>query len=138
MPDNQLPDFTSTYTLLGTGGSSTEDVEFSNRADTIAVLDALELHQAALAAQDGEAELAIDAEAPLAASLAPRGAMQQAGTQTVRTLSLVPFLDQSVGLLKMDIEGAEGDVLEACLRGHRGTRTHRSCPRAYRGCPRAY
>ena len=32
----------------GVGGSTTDDVAFSNRADTIAVLDALELHQAAL------------------------------------------------------------------------------------------
>lgn len=79
----------------------------------------VELHEAALSGQDGEAELVFEADKPLAASLAPRGPAGARQRKTVRTLDLRPFLDQPIGLLKMDIEGAEGDVLEAC-EGHLG------------------
>ena len=44
----------------GTGGSTTEDLEFSNRADTIAVLDALELRQAALVGNSIGGQVALD------------------------------------------------------------------------------
>ena len=44
----------------GTGGSTTEDVEFSNRADTIAVLDALGLGQAALVGNSNGGQIALD------------------------------------------------------------------------------
>jgi pimeloyl-ACP methyl ester carboxylesterase len=50
----------------GTGGSTTENVEFSNRADTIAVLDALGLGQAALVGNSVGGQIAVDTaiEAP--------------------------------------------------------------------------
>jgi len=44
----------------GTGGSTTGDLEFSNRADTIAVLDALELRQAALVGNSIGGQVALD------------------------------------------------------------------------------
>jgi pimeloyl-ACP methyl ester carboxylesterase len=44
----------------GTGGSTTEDVEFSNRADTIAVLDGLELQRAALVGNSVGGQVALD------------------------------------------------------------------------------
>ena len=44
----------------GVGGSTTDDVAFSNRADTIAVLDALELHQAALVGNSIGGQVALD------------------------------------------------------------------------------
>jgi pimeloyl-ACP methyl ester carboxylesterase len=44
----------------GTGGSITEDVEFSHRADTIAVLDALGLRQAALLGNSVGGQIALD------------------------------------------------------------------------------
>ena len=50
----------------GFGGSTTEDVEFTNRADTIAVLDALELDRAVLVGNSAGGQIALDAaiEAP--------------------------------------------------------------------------
>jgi 3-oxoadipate enol-lactonase len=50
----------------GIGGSTTEDVQFSHRADTIAVLDALGLRRAALVGNSVGAQIAVDAaiEAP--------------------------------------------------------------------------
>jgi 3-oxoadipate enol-lactonase len=44
----------------GTGGSTTEDVEFSHRADTIAVLDALGFGQAALVGNSVGGQIAVD------------------------------------------------------------------------------
>jgi 3-oxoadipate enol-lactonase len=50
----------------GAGGSTTDDVSFSHRADTIAVLDALELRQAALVGSSVGGQVALDTaiEAP--------------------------------------------------------------------------
>ena len=44
----------------GTGGSTTEDVPYSNRADTIAVIDALDLGQAALVGNSIGGQVATD------------------------------------------------------------------------------
>lgn len=74
----------------------------------------VDLHQAALTAEDGETALSVDEEAPLAASVNPRGALLDGRVERVAGRSLRPFLQQPVGLLKLDIEGAEADVLEAC------------------------
>jgi FkbM family methyltransferase len=96
---------------------------FEPNPETFAVLSAnakagkwdnTELHNAAVAATDGEAEFAVMAGAPLAASMAPRNTDKITGHIKVPTLKLRPFLKEPVGLLKIDIEGAEADVLEAC------------------------
>lgn len=76
--------------------------------------DNVTLHQAAIAACDGHADLVFEEESPLAASLSPRRIGASARRQTVPTLALNAFLQEPVALLKMDIEGAEADVLEAC------------------------
>jgi pimeloyl-ACP methyl ester carboxylesterase len=44
----------------GVGGSTTEDVAFSHRADTVAVLDALGLRQAALVGNSSGGQVALD------------------------------------------------------------------------------
>lgn len=44
----------------GTGGSTSEDVEFSNRADTVAVLDALGIGQAVLVGNSVGGQIALD------------------------------------------------------------------------------
>lgn len=96
---------------------------FEPNPETFAVLranaaagkwDNVVLHNAAVAATDGEAEFAVMADAPLAASMAPRNTDRVTGHIKVPTLNLRPFLQEPVGLLKIDIEGAEADVLEAC------------------------
>lgn len=96
---------------------------FEPNPETFAVLeenaranawDNVALHQAAVAAQDGEVDLTFDAEAPLAASVAPRSSSEHARSVRVPALGLSAFLQEPVAFLKMDIEGAEADVLEAC------------------------
>lgn len=96
---------------------------FEPNPDTFAVLSAnakagkwnnVELHNAAVAATDGMAEFAVMEDAPLAASMAPRNTERVTGHIKVPTLDLRPFLQEPIGLLKIDIEGAEADVLEAC------------------------
>lgn len=74
----------------------------------------VELHRAALSTQDGEALFQGRPDAPLAGSLAPRAPTGDEVAVPVKTLRLAAFLDQPVGLLKLDIEGAEADVLEDC------------------------
>ncbi len=76
----------------------------------------VELHNAALSGQDGKATLSFSEDTPLSASLTPRNADQMTAQVSVPTLNLRPFLDQPVGLLKIDIEGAEADVLETCAK----------------------
>ena len=48
------------YDRRGTGGSTTEDIEFSNRADVMAVLDALGLSRAALVGNSIGGQVATD------------------------------------------------------------------------------
>ena len=48
------------YDARGFGGSTTEDVEFSNRADVIAVLDGLRIGQAALVGNSRGGQIAFD------------------------------------------------------------------------------
>jgi pimeloyl-ACP methyl ester carboxylesterase len=48
------------YDARGFGGSTTEDVEFSNRADVLAVLDALGIHRAALVGNSRGGQIAFD------------------------------------------------------------------------------
>ncbi len=73
-----------------------------------------ELHQAAVAAKEGEATLFFDTDAPLASSMDPRSGLDGLSETKVPCITLDPFLAEGpVGLLKIDIEGAEADVLEA-------------------------
>lgn len=77
-------------------------------------LAGIELHQAALAATEGEATLFFDTDAPLASSMDPRSGLDGLSETKVPCITLDPFLKEGpVGLLKIDIEGAEADVLEA-------------------------
>lgn len=77
-------------------------------------LAGVELHQAALAPQEGEASLYFETDAPLASSMDPRSGQKDLLETKVRCITLEPFLKEGpVGLLKIDIEGAEADVLEA-------------------------
>lgn len=76
--------------------------------------DDVTLYQAAIATHDGTADLTFDTEVPLAASLVPRSAFQESCKVSVQTLGLSAFLQEPVAFLKMDIEGAEADVLESC------------------------
>jgi FkbM family methyltransferase len=76
--------------------------------------DGVELHQAALAPQEGEATLFFEPDAPLASSMDPRSQNGDLSKTQVRCMTLEPLLKEGpVGLLKIDIEGAEADVLEA-------------------------
>ena len=75
----------------------------------------VELHCAAVSHQDGEAILTTSSSAPLAASLDPRSLIGDETSIAVPTLRLRSFLNQPIGLLKIDIEGAEADVLEDCV-----------------------
>lgn len=77
--------------------------------------DKVELHNVAVSGEDGEASLSVFKDAPLAASLDPRNNDGVSSQIVVPTMDLRPFLNQPVGLLKIDIEGAEADVLEACI-----------------------
>lgn len=74
-----------------------------------------ELHCGALAGANGEASFTLSNESPLAAALDPRSIQKDSKEILVRTMRLRPFLlDQPIGLLKIDIEGAEAEVLEDC------------------------
>jgi FkbM family methyltransferase len=77
----------------------------------------VELHQAAVSTDNGEASFSLMPGAPLASSLSPRDTKTQSPQVRVPTMDLRAFLKEPIGLLKMDIEGAEADVLEAC-EGH--------------------
>lgn len=72
------------------------------------------VHRAALAARDGEARFFFSEAAPLAGSLMPRREDADGVEEVVPLMRLSPFIDRPVGLLKLDIEGAEGEVLEEC------------------------
>lgn len=96
---------------------------FEPNPETFAILEqnmtalripSFELHCAALSRRDGEAEFVMSPSAPLAGSLAPRSALPDGTKLKVQTRDLKPFLANPVGLLKIDIEGAEADVLEEC------------------------
>lgn len=72
----------------------------------------VELHHAALGRETGEAQFHFSAESPLAGALAPRHSREGMSTATVPVRRLSDFLTEPVALLKLDIEGAEADVLE--------------------------
>jgi FkbM family methyltransferase len=74
----------------------------------------VEIHKAALGTSDGVASFYSEAEAPLGGSLDPRGGTANMIENKVTIRRLAPFLQQPIGFLKMDIEGAEADVLEDC------------------------
>jgi FkbM family methyltransferase len=96
---------------------------FEPNPETFAILEeniaamripSVELHCAALSREDGEAEFVRSASAPLAGSLAPRNTPSDSTRIKVPTRDLKPFLSSPIGLLKIDIEGAEAEVLEEC------------------------
>jgi FkbM family methyltransferase len=96
---------------------------FEPNPETFAILEeniaamripSVELHCAALSREDGQAEFVRSASAPLAGSLAPRNTPSDSTRIKVPTRDLKPFLSSPIGLLKIDIEGAEAEVLEEC------------------------
>jgi FkbM family methyltransferase len=72
-------------------------------------LEGVRLEQAALGEHDGTLELWTDGTDTVHAGRTARGSSDHTETVPMRRLS--PFIDRSVDLLKLDIEGAEGDVL---------------------------
>lgn len=76
----------------------------------------VEVNQTAVCDTTGTMVLNVDKENSLAASLTNRRVDKKADTEAceVATVSLKSLLDQSVDLLKLDIEGAEFDALIAC------------------------
>jgi FkbM family methyltransferase len=74
----------------------------------------VEVHLAALGTKNGEASFFMADDAPLAGSLQPRIEDAQRKEHKVKVVRLAPFLQEPIGLLKLDIEGSEADVLEDC------------------------
>ncbi len=70
------------------------------------------VHHAALGVEEGEATFHFSAENPLAGALTPRHSREGMTTARVPVRRLSDFLTEPVALLKLDIEGAEADVLE--------------------------
>jgi len=89
-----------TYDLLKTNSSA-------NRWPT-------ELHCAAVSTKDGHTPFVISNSMPLASAINPRQHSSDEQTIVVPCVRLRSLLDQPIGLLKIDIEGAEADVLEDC------------------------
>ena len=84
-------------------------IAFEHLRHNAAGLERVRLEQAALGGQDGTLELWTDGTDTVHAGVHARGASDHTETVPVRRLS--PFIDRPVDLLKLDIEGAEGDVL---------------------------
>ncbi len=81
---------------------------------TLSKFENVEIHQAAVSNVDGEAELYLPQDAPLAGSLAPRAGTDGLVKTTVKTMRISPFLEEPISLFKLDVEGAEAEVLEEC------------------------
>jgi len=71
----------------------------------------VELHNCALGAENGEIEFFIDPENPMSLRASTVEARMPAGRTRVAQRRLSDFLDGPVDLVKMDIEGAEAEVI---------------------------
>jgi len=75
-------------------------------------LGGVEVHRAALGRDDGEVAFYEDEADPATFRMSTREGRIQGSASTVRQRRLSEFLSEDVDLLKLDVEGAEEDVLE--------------------------